>query len=50
MAAIIPIRNVSARPTVEELVGLLGESLRALAAEVAAFRQAPPTPAIPYPF
>jgi hypothetical protein len=45
MAAIIPIRQASASPTAAELVALLAESLRALAEEVAVFRQAPPTPA-----
>jgi hypothetical protein len=45
MAAIIPIRKASARPTVDEVVALLKESLLALAEELAAYRQAPATPA-----
>ena len=45
MAAIIPIGNESASATVQQWVALFGEPLRALAEEVAAFRQAPPTPA-----
>ena len=44
MAAIIAIRVGSAIPTVEELVALLAAPLQALAEEVAAFRQAAPTP------
>jgi hypothetical protein len=45
MPAIIPIEQTSASPSIEILIALLAEPLRALQQEVAAFRQEPPTPA-----
>src|SRR5262245_19706295 len=45
MAAIIPIAQVSARPSIEKLVEMLADSLGALLQAVAEFRREAPTPA-----